>query len=104
VKDIYDILEEVKEDPKQYLGRTSVVALKGFINGYILAKSEMDIPLTDRENDFLKFQKWMNHRFSCYCIKETDWDKIVILLSNDESEALDSFFYHLEAFKIRKEK
>ena len=74
------------------MGRTSVVALKGFINGYILAKREMDIPLTDREEDFQKFQEWLNDRFSRYCIKETAWDKILILLSNDEDKALDSFF------------
>ncbi len=104
MKDIYDILEEVKKNPEQYLGRTSVVALKGFINGYITAKKEMGISLTDREEDFQNFQEWMNSRFSHYCVKETAWDKIIILLSNDENIALDSFFHHLEAFKLRKEK
>ena len=96
--------EEVKKDPKQYLGRTSVIALKGFINGYILAKRDMGIPLTDREEDFQKFQEWMNLRFSRYCIKETAWDKIFVLLSNDENGALNSFFYQLESFKVRQEK
>jgi hypothetical protein len=104
MKDIYDILEEVKKNPKQYLGRSSVIALKGFISGYILAKREMNIPLTDREEDFQNFQEWMNYKFSNYCIKETAWDKIIILLSNDENIALDSFFHHLEAFKLRKQK
>jgi hypothetical protein len=104
MKDIYDILEKVKKNPNKYLGRTSVIALKGFISGYILAKRDMGVPLTDREEDFQKFQEWMNYRFSRYCIKETAWEKILILLSNDENRALDSFFHQLESFKVRKEK
>jgi hypothetical protein len=102
MQDIYGVLEEVKKNPVQYLGRTSVISLKGFINGYFLAKRDMGIPLTEREDDFQKFQEWMNYKFSHYCIKETGWDKILILTSVDENKAIDYFFYQLEAFKTRQ--
>lgn len=102
MQDLYDILEEIKNQPIKYLGRSSVVALKGFINGYSLARREMNLPLTEQERDFQEFQEWMNppdkpifHR------KEDSWDKLFILFAHDESKALTAFFATLEKFKNR---
>jgi hypothetical protein len=102
VKDLYDILEEIKNQPSKYLGRTSVVALKGFINGYSLARREIGLPLTEQEQDFQGFQEWLNPPDSPFFYKKEDsWDKLLILFAQDESKALAAFFKKLERFKNR---
>lgn len=91
MKDLYDILEEVKNQPKKYLGRSSVVALKGFINGYSLARREIGLPLTEQEEDFQGFQEWVNPPDSQFHRIEDRWDKLLILYTQDESKALTFF-------------
>lgn len=102
MKDLYDILEEIRNQPIKYLGRSSVVALKGFINGYSLARREMGCSLTEQEKDFQGFQEWLNPSHSpSFYRKEDSWDKLLILFAQDESKALAAFFKKLEAYKNR---
>jgi hypothetical protein len=102
MKDLYDILEEIKHQPIEYLGRTSVVALKGFINGYSLARRNMGLPLTEQEQDFQGFQEWINPSDSPFFFRKEDpWDKLLILFAQDENKALAFFFKRLEDFKNR---
>ena len=102
MKELYDLLEEIKHQPLKYLGRTSVVALKGFINGYDLARREMGIPLTEQEKDFQEFQTWINPPDKPFFYSKDDsWDKILILFAGDENRAFRYFFSRLEQFKNR---
>ena len=96
------MLEEIKNEPSKYLGRTSVVALKGFINGYHLARRESNLPLTKQEQDFQKFQDWINPPDTpLFSRKEDSWDKLLILYAHDETKAFLAFFQKLEKFKNR---
>jgi hypothetical protein len=97
MKDIYSVLLNIKENPVVYLGRYSIVALKGFLEGYNTARRELGLPLTNEEQEFDKFQQWVKENAKIKSDKS--WDKIILLYSEDEAQALDKFFVNLEIFK-----
>lgn len=56
----------------------------------------LEIPVTEQEEEFAKFQPWLQKRFAVNT--SASWAKIILFYSSDESQAFDSFFDLLAEF------
>ena len=91
-----DILEKIKKKPAAYLGRPSIICLQAFLSGYNVAQHQLGVPLT-AENPLDGFQEWIQEKFG---IKSSQsWANIILFFSQDEREALNSFFELFEEFR-----
>jgi len=86
----YEMLTKIKQRPSMYLGRRSLSHLQVFLDGYSLARREMEVPITEEEREFEEFQEWIERRFDQPSTQS--WDRIILFYSEDEREALDRFF------------
>ena len=96
-KYFYEMLESVKQRPGMYLGICSITRLRSFLIGYMGARQDLGLPVTEEENEFDKFQEWIQERFE---IKSSHgWNDIILFYSADEKDALNKFFELFEKFK-----
>ena len=96
--DLYDLLQQIKKRPPAYFGTRSIFHLQAFLDGYRHARYRLKLPETQQEQEFARFQPWLQKRFN---IKSTQsWATIVFFYSHDEIHALDVFFELLEEFII----
>ncbi|NER35208.1 MAG: hypothetical protein F6J93_14555 [Oscillatoria sp. SIO1A7] len=83
-----------------YIGGASIFQLESFINGYVMARSELNMPSTDRENDFFEnFHNWLQERLDARTTKS--WSSIILFRSFNERDALKRFFPLWEEFRNR---
>jgi hypothetical protein len=93
---LLDLLQRIKQRPGMYLGKCSITRLRAFLDGYGMARAELDVPRSQQEHDLNGFQEWIQER---YQITSTHgWDSIILFFSVDEKDALDKFFKLLEEF------
>ncbi|MGK7900340.1 MAG: hypothetical protein AB4352_02800, partial [Hormoscilla sp.] len=59
----YEMLTNIKQRPSMYLGRQSLSHLQVFLDGYSLARREMELPISEEEREFEEFQEWIERRF-----------------------------------------
>lgn len=88
-----DILNEIKKRPGMYLNEYKLENLYAFMNGYMYRIFE--------EDDFIPefysgFQEYIEELYNVKTGQH--WTKIINFFSNNEKEALDKFFQHLEKF------
>jgi hypothetical protein len=103
MSDLYDLLKKIEKTPAMYVGGQSLFLLESFMNGYVLARDELNIPSTDRENDFFdNFHNWLQQRLDVKTTKS--WSSIIFFRSFSEKNALKNFFYLLEEFINRNKK
>ncbi|MDZ8049969.1 MAG: hypothetical protein RMX68_030655 [Aulosira sp. ZfuVER01] len=93
---LYDLIGKIQKRPSLYLGKPSVCNLRSCISGYILARRELGISQNDEERQFTEFQTWIQSKF--HISSSQSWDKIILFYSEDERNALDSFFKLFEEF------
>ena len=95
---IFDLLNRVQASPGMYLGYPSVHSLFIFLNGYEVARSEMDIPLSAEEEDFYdSFQPWLQTKLGVRSV--TSWAKLIMLTCHDEKVGFEKFFELLSEFR-----
>ncbi|MDF5727140.1 MAG: hypothetical protein PUP92_03670 [Rhizonema sp. PD38] len=58
----YEMLQSIKKRPGMYLGKCSITRLKSFLDGYIAARQDLGLSLTEQERHFEKFQEWVQER------------------------------------------
>lgn len=92
----YTLLQKIKTRPPLYLGSYSITSLHSFLSGYILAKLELNVPQTEEEREFDKFQSWIEAKFNTRGTHS--WAKIILFHSMDERDALDHFFKLFDEF------
>lgn len=93
---LYNLIDRVKQRPGMYLGKTSITRFRMFLMGYSMARREMGLSLTEQEKEFGKFQGWVQKRFN---ITSTQgWDSIILFYSEDEKDALNTFFELFQEF------
>jgi ABC-type glycerol-3-phosphate transport system substrate-binding protein len=97
-----ELIEKIKANPNLYLGRRSLIALKAFLIGYSHARQELGIELTEAENEFEEFKKWVQGLGNLKSDKS--WDKIILLYSSDDVKALEKFFRLYKNFCLMKSK
>ena len=93
---LYEMLQSIKQRPGMYLGRCSITRLQSFLDGYMGARQDLGLPLTEQEREFEGFQEWIQKRFSIN--SNHGWDSIILFYSADERDALNTFFELFEAF------
>ena len=98
---IFDLLDRIQKKPGMYLGYPSVTSLFMFLNGYGIARGELDINLTAEEEVFYEqFQPWLQRKLQIKSM--TSWDKLIMLSCNDEKTGFEQFFDLLAEFKQKK--
>lgn len=100
MKNIYGLLEIIRQRPGIYLGQRSLTALKGFIDGYSFAIVENNILVEEEIPPFRQFHDWVARYYKWY-ESTAGWKNIILKEVGDEAKACDVFFELLELFKQR---
>jgi hypothetical protein len=93
---IYDLLKNIKKRPSAYLYNPSITHLHTLLAGYDLAKMEQNIPPTEQDFEFDKFQQWIQKKYDI--LSTLSWATIILENSQDEKDALNKFFELFEEF------
>ncbi len=96
MNEFYTLLKKIEKRPSLYIGKNSIVNLQSFLDGYYFARRELNIPLSQQEQEFQDFLQWIREKFNV----ETGqlWSSIVLFHSGDESKALNRFFILFNEF------
>ncbi len=92
----YELINKIKQRPALYLGKCSLSQLQSFLDGYTSALRQADIPVSQEEQEFEQFQEWIEVKFSQPSTQS--WSRIILFYSEDERDALESFFELLNEF------
>ncbi|MEO0970516.1 MAG: hypothetical protein AAFX80_19860 [Cyanobacteria bacterium J06639_18] len=98
--ELYQLLEAIRKRPGMFLGTKSISNLYMFLKGIDFAKRELNLALTEQEQEFLGLQKWMQQKLGIQ--PKRSWDRMIIFYSVDEVDALDKFFQLFEEWKNEK--
>ena len=93
----YEILAQIKNQPTQYLGQTSLPHLFVFLKGYKIARRDLGITITSEEQEFYgDFQPWIQKKLK---VKTVDsWANSIQLFCINDREAFNYFFELLVEF------
>jgi hypothetical protein len=100
MKNFYDVLQPIRHRPALYIGQNSIFSLQAFLDGYYFARRDLNIALTDQEEEFQAFLQWIRQKFDV----ETGqlWASIVLSHSIDERDAVAQFFQLFDEFKATR--
>jgi hypothetical protein len=101
MSDLYTLLNKIQKRPALYIGKHSVFSLQAFLDGYYVARRDLNVSLTDQEQEFQEFLVWMRQRFQV----ETGelWASILLTaVAGDEKSAIEKFFSLFEEFLAHK--
>ncbi|MEG4999865.1 hypothetical protein [Microcoleus sp. B4-D4] len=93
---LYELLDRIQKKPGMYIGSPSISNLFMFLCGYQHARDLLETPFTEQEEEFAKFQPWLQKRFAVNT--SASWAKVILFYSTDESQAFDTFFDLLQEF------
>jgi hypothetical protein len=94
---LYQFLRELQSRPGMFLGQCSITRLRSFLDGYRSARADLGLPTTAQENEFSRFQAWVQEKYQA--TSSHGWDSIILLNSADEQESLQLFFTLLQQFQ-----
>jgi Trp operon repressor len=86
----YELIEKIKQRPALYLGKAALSQFQTFLDGYTFALRQVNIPVSQEEQEFEQFQEWIETRFNQPSTQH--WSRIILFYSEDERDALDRFF------------
>ena len=92
----YKLINKIKQRPALYLGKCSLSQLQSFLDGYTFALRQANIPVSQEEQEFEKFQEWIEVKFSQSSTQS--WSRIILFDSEDERDALEKFFELFDEF------
>ena len=92
MNDIIKLIDMIEKRPALYLSRHTISALKAFLDGW-----QMREPTDIINMDF--FTNIQSYIEEYYEIKGHSWDEIILLFSQDEHDALDTFFARYNEIK-----
>jgi hypothetical protein len=100
MSDLYTLLRKIQKRPAVYIGKHSIFSLQAFLDGYYVARRDLNLPPTEQEQEFQEFLQWIRTRFQV----ETGqlWASILLSASEDEKSAVDRFFVLFEEFLTQK--
>ena len=94
--DFYELIQQIKQRPALYLDKPSIEHLQVFLDGYLFARRQLNVNMTEQEEKFEGFQEWIENKFNQ---KDTQsWTKIILFYSQDEKKALFRFFDLFDEF------
>jgi hypothetical protein len=94
---LYEMLQEIKQRPAMYFGKCSLTCLRAFLDGYMGARLDLGLPITEQEKEFGGFQDWIQERYNI--TSSHGWHSIILFYSADERAAFDNFFRLFEKFR-----
>jgi hypothetical protein len=94
---LYQVLRELQVRPGMFLGQCSITRLRSFLDGYRSARADLGLQETAQENEFSRFQAWVQEKYQV--TSSHGWDSIILLNSADEPEALQLFFTLFQQFQ-----
>ena len=98
--ELFELLQKIEKNSGMYLGRQSVSDLFMFLSGYEFARSQVNIELTQEEEDFYNnFQPWLQQKLGVKTV--TSWAKLILLSCHDEKTGFEMFFKFLREFQLR---
>jgi hypothetical protein len=97
VEYLYQVLRELQVRPGMFLGQCSITRLRSFLDGYRSARADLGLQETAQENEFSRFQAWVQEKYQV--TSSHGWDSIILLNSADEPEALQLFFTLFQQFQ-----
>jgi hypothetical protein len=86
----YELIEKIKQRPALYLGKAALSQLQTFLDGYTFALRQVNIPVSQEEQEFEQFQEWIEAKFNQVATQH--WSRIILFYSEDERDALERFF------------
>ena len=92
MNDIVDLIDMIEKRPALYLSRCTISALKAFLDGWQIRDPKGIINL----DVLVYFQHYIE---DYYEISGHSWDKIILLFSQDEYDALNNFFIKYNEIK-----
>ncbi len=92
----YELIYKIKKRPALYLGKSSLSQLKTFLDGYSFALRQLNIFLSEEEQEFEEFQEWIEDKFNQSSTQH--WSRIILFYSEDERDALNRFFELFDEF------
>lgn len=90
-KDFVDFLHYFKQRPGMYMSWYSIFAFQELYNGYCLAKQIYNIPITQQEQEFDNFLKWVETDY-CKPPINRSWAVIMFTVCANDRSALDELF------------
>lgn len=96
MNDVMELIDLVEQRPALYLTRHAISALKSFIDGWMLR----DLNGITNTDILEKLQKYVE---DYYGVSGHSWDKVILLFSQDEHDALDNFFQIYNKVKNERE-
>ncbi len=99
---LYDLLNKIREKPGLYLGYPSVSNLFMFLCGYNQSQEDLDIPITEQEEEFQEFQPWLQKKFNLST--SASWARIILLYTTNEETGFTMFFELLEEVRGERNK
>lgn len=93
----YDLLANIQKRPAMYLGSSSILGLRSFLAGYCFGRRQAGISETAEEQEFARFQSWIQLRFGI--TSHQTWDRIILFFSQNDEAALGAFFQLLAEFR-----
>lgn len=79
------LFDEILSKPSMYVGNSSIVKIKAFMDGYIYANLENE--KRNYEDLYFGFQPWVISRFELGVSK--DWASIITFMSTGEDNAFE---------------
>jgi hypothetical protein len=86
----YELLKKIHKKPGIYIGSPSLSNLYMFLCGYSFSRQEQGIALTVEEQEFARFQGWIQQRFNVRA--SVSWAKIILFYSVDDRSGFETFF------------
>lgn len=96
---LYELLDKIKKRPGMFLGTPSIIRLNMLLTGYSLARLELGLEETKEEQEFSRFQEWIEEKYQS---KSTEgWDTLILKNSENEKDAFRQFFVLYDKFKTQ---
>jgi hypothetical protein len=98
MKNLYKLLDKIRERPSMYLGEKRINSLRTFLDGYTFGLWEYNIHTGGETPPFGLFHKWIAKKFG-WGQTSAGWNTILLNENlGDEAKALDQFFEILPDF------
>jgi hypothetical protein len=92
-----DLLPEIKKRPTLYLSRYSIFDFQSFYYGYDLARNQLGLPKSEKDQDFEQFLEYLRAKYNIETTQS--WASLILFYSGDERDALDRLFDLWEKFQ-----
>ncbi|MGY5958889.1 hypothetical protein ACUY4R_002619 [Kosakonia sp. BK9b] len=92
MNDIIKLIDMIEKRPALYLSRHTISALKAFLDGWQMREPTGIVNIETLVN----FQSYIEEYYE---VTGHSWDKIILLFSQDEHDALNNFFKRYNEMK-----